>query len=131
MKTQDGFTLLELLVTVGIVGVLSAIALPQFAEYKIRAYNAVAVADLKNSANAQESAYIAEDGYIPCSAPLDCEGKLPAFQATRIGGVPALSILEHEVDEDGQSYTINSRHSRGDATFSYESVGGSYTQTGP
>jgi len=131
MKTQDGFTLLELLVTVGIVGVLSAIALPQFAEYKIRSYNSVAVADLKNSANAQESVYIAEDVYLSCSDPLDCEAKLTGFEATRLGGRPALSVLRHEVPADGQSYSINSRHSRGNVTFSYESVGGSYTQVGP
>lgn len=131
MIAEDGFTLLELLVTVSIVGVLSAIAIPQFAEYKIRSFNAVALADLKNSANAQEAVYISGDAYVSCSDPVDCEGKLAGFKATRTAGAPALSLFEHLVPDNGQSYVINSRHARGDVTFSYESVGGSYGQSRP
>jgi type IV pilus assembly protein PilE len=37
MRTQDGFTLIELMITVAIVAILSAIAIPAYSEYVMRA----------------------------------------------------------------------------------------------
>lgn len=36
MRTQHGFTLIELMITVAIVAILSAIAIPQYSEYVMR-----------------------------------------------------------------------------------------------
>lgn len=49
------------MVVVGVIGLLAAIALPQFAAYRKSAYDAAARADLRNAAVAQE-AYFAEHG---------------------------------------------------------------------
>jgi len=49
-KKQNGFTLIELMVVVAIVGVLSAVGLPQLTKAQDRAKDAAAVSTLTNAA---------------------------------------------------------------------------------
>ena len=66
-KNQKGFTLIELLIVVAIIGILAAIAIPQFAEYRKKAFNSAAQSDLKNAKTAVE-AYYSENFYYPPNA---------------------------------------------------------------
>jgi len=56
-STSSGFTLLELIVVVAVLGILAAIAIQQFAIYRSRVVDAAMRSDLKNAALAMESYY--------------------------------------------------------------------------
>jgi prepilin-type N-terminal cleavage/methylation domain-containing protein len=73
-RKSKGFTLIELLVVVAIIGILAAIAIPQFAAYRARGFNARVAADARNAATAQEGYFVDANTYYSG----DCTG-LPGF----------------------------------------------------
>jgi len=68
LQNESGFTLIELLVVVAIIGILAAIAIPQFAAYRKRGHEAQVKSDLRNAAVAQEAYFSAESTYKASSS---------------------------------------------------------------
>ena len=118
---QQGFTLIELLVVVAIIGILAAIAIPQFQSYRERAFDATARADLNNIIKSQEIAYSNDDEYLDCTD-AECDDGLPAF--TRSEGV---SVDCFASAGEGR-FTCTTRHASGGKYFSFSSDTGLFTE---
>jgi type IV pilus assembly protein PilA len=63
VHARRGFTLIEVLIVVVIIGILAAIAIPKFANSKDRAYIAQMKSDLRNLATAEEAFFYDSASY--------------------------------------------------------------------
>ena len=115
MENKKGFTLIELMIVIAIIGILAAIAIPQFAFYRARSYNAVAQSDLSNFCTAQEAYFVDEATYTVTAANL--VGTYGAFTSS---GVTVTALTGNTT-----LYNMWARHSSGDNTYTISGPGGS------
>jgi len=64
MKKQQGFTLIELMIVVAIIGILAAIAIPAYQDYTIRAQVSEGI-NLASGAKAAIAEYFMDSGTLP------------------------------------------------------------------
>ncbi len=63
LRREGGFTLIELLVAIAIIGILVAIAIPQFGAYRRRGFDAQVRTSVRNLVTAQEAYFVDSDTY--------------------------------------------------------------------
>jgi type IV pilus assembly protein PilA len=119
MKNQKGFTLIELMIVIAIIGILAAIAIPQFSKYRKRSYDSSAQSDLRNAATAQEAYYVDQDTYCGSSSILT-------------GGTYQLFLSEDvkfDIAHGGaDSYQMTAYHPSGDNSYIIHGPGGSISK---
>ena len=114
-KNEKGFTLIELMIVIAIIGILAAIAIPQFSAYRKRSYNAAAQADLRNACTAQEAYFVDNATYATAAGTL--AGATYGFFTS---GKVTVSISS----ATNTGYTMTSKHSAGDHTYTVTGPGG-------
>ncbi len=116
-KRTAGFTLIELIVVVVIIGILSAIAIPAFLSQRQRAYDAATQSDVKNMVTALETYYAGNLAY-----PEDA-GKIVTDGATVSSDVTITVV--YKAVKGGMGYTVYGTHGKSDTRFKLDSEAGS------
>ena len=115
-KGQKGFTLIELMIVIAIIGILAAIAIPQFTAYRQRGFNAAMQSDLRNAATAQEAYYT--DGQVYTTTLNDLTSR---------GYTASANVTVNPTGGDSQGYTMTGVHSSGLTTWTLTGPGSSWT----
>ena len=115
-KKSKGFTLIELLVVVAIVGILAAIAIPQFAAYRARGFNARVAADARNAATANEAAFVDNNAYTIAG---DCS----ALPGMTVSGDVTCTLGTATCADGSAGFTVDTSHPQATKSCSWNSCG--------
>ncbi|TWI71810.1 type IV pilus assembly protein PilE [Desulfobotulus alkaliphilus] len=79
-KNEKGFTLIELMIVIAIIGILSAIAWPQYNNHVLRTGRSDARASLMERAQQAERFFVRNNSYADAFGPDDADNTFPSAQ---------------------------------------------------
>lgn len=123
-RTSQGFTLIEVMITVAIIGILAAVALPSYTDYVRRGKLQEAFAEMATARVKLEQHYQDTRGYGTAGASCNTDAALPAstkyFDYTcKVGSTTQLYVITAagKGDISGYEYTLNQSNAQATTKF--------------
>ncbi|HUJ28296.1 MAG TPA: prepilin-type N-terminal cleavage/methylation domain-containing protein [Myxococcales bacterium] len=104
-KFQKGFTLIELMIVVAIIGILAAIAIPNFIKFQARSKQSEAKANLKAIFTAQKAYYQEKDHFSSFTGDIGYEPERNNRYAYFLDSAPVLEIRSASSISNAATYT--------------------------